>query len=62
MKDDEIAVSFSMSFIRDRLTLPSTEGGSYDLFIIEMPDQSDPYAAIKLAADNMKALGFAHTF
>ena len=33
-----------------------------EYFIIEMPDQSDPYAAIKLAADNMKALGFAHTF
>lgn len=33
-----------------------------EYFIIEMPDQSDPYAAIRLAADNMKALGFAHTF
>ena len=33
-----------------------------EYFIIEMPDQKDPYAAIKLAADNMKALGFAHTF
>ena len=33
-----------------------------EYFIIEMPDQSDPYASIRLAADNMKALGFAHTF
>ena len=33
-----------------------------EYFIIEMPDQPDPYASIKLAADNMKALGFAHTF
>ena len=47
MKDDEIAVSFSMSFIRDRLTLPSTEGGSYDLFIIEMPDEEGDEREIK---------------
>ncbi|MBR4462396.1 MAG: hypothetical protein IKS51_07445 [Erysipelotrichaceae bacterium] len=47
MKDDEIAVSFSKSFIRDRLTLPSTEGGSYDLFIIEMPDEEGDERKIK---------------
>ncbi len=39
MKDNEIALSFSKSFIRDRLTLPSQEGGSYDLYIVEMPDE-----------------------
>ncbi len=47
MKDGEIALSFSESFIRDRLTLPSTEGGSYDLFIIEMPDEEGDVHEIK---------------
>ena len=47
MKDDEIALSFSESFIRDRLTLPSVEGGSYDLYIIEMPDEEGDIHEIK---------------
>jgi len=33
-----------------------------EYFIIEMPDQPDPYASIRLAADNLKALGFGYTF
>lgn len=40
----------------------TAEACGCEYFIIEMPDQRDPYAAIKLAADNMKTLGFAHTF
>ena len=47
MKDDEIALSFSKSFIRDTMTLPSSEGGSYDLYIIEMPDEEGDEHEIK---------------
>ena len=47
MKDDEIALSFSKSFIRDRITLPSSNGGSYDLYIIEMPDEEGDEHEIK---------------
>ena len=47
MKDDEIALSFSESFIRNKLTLPSVEGGSYDLYIIEMPDEEGDEHIIK---------------
>ena len=47
MKDDEIALSFTKSFIRDKLTLPSPKGGTYDLYIIEMPDEEGDEHEIK---------------
>ena len=47
MKDDEIALSFSKSFIRDTMTLPSSEGGTYELYIIEMPDEEGDEHEIK---------------
>ena len=47
MKDDEIALSFSKSFIRDLITMPSADGGSYKLYIIEMPDEEDDVHEIK---------------
>lgn len=39
MKDNEIALSFSEKFIKDKMTLPSADGGTYDLYIIEMPNE-----------------------
>ena len=47
MKENEVAISFSESFIRDKLTLPSTNGGSYELYIIEMPDEENDIHDIK---------------
>ena len=47
MKDDELALSFSKTFIRDKLTIPSSEGGSYELYIIEMPDEEGDEHEIK---------------
>ena len=39
MKEEEVSISFNQSFIRERVTLPSADGGSYELYIIEMPDE-----------------------
>ncbi len=47
MKEDDVAVSFYESFIRNKLTLPSSEGGSYELYIIEMPDEEGDEHEIK---------------
>ena len=47
MKENEVAISFSESFIRDKLTLPSVDGGSFELYIIEMPDEEGEDQEIK---------------
>ncbi len=47
MKDDEIALSFYKSFIRTRLRIPSVDGGSYEFYIIEMPDDENDVHEIK---------------
>ena len=39
MKDNEIALKFSEKWIKDRMTLPSADGGTYELYIIEMPNE-----------------------
>ena len=47
VKENEIALRFSKSFIRDRILVPSSEGGSYELYIIEMPDEDGDEHEIK---------------
>ena len=39
MNEDEVAVSFSKSFIREKVTFPSGDGTTYERYIIEMPDE-----------------------
>ena len=39
MKDNEIALRFSEKFIKGKMTLPSVDGGTYDMYIIEMPNE-----------------------
>ena len=47
MKEEEVSISFNQSFIRERVTLPSADGGSYELYIIEMPDEEGDKHEIK---------------
>ena len=39
MNEDEVAVSFSKSFIREKVAFPSGDGTTYERYIIEMPDE-----------------------
>ena len=39
MKENEVALSFYKSFVREKIKLPSVDGGTYELYIIEMPDE-----------------------
>ena len=39
MNDKEIDLTFSKNWIKDKLTLPASDGGTYDLYIIEMPNE-----------------------
>ena len=39
MNEDEVAVSFSKSFIREKVSFPSGDGTSYERYVIEMPDE-----------------------
>ena len=39
MKENEVAISFNESYVRDKIAVPSADGGSYELYIIEMPDE-----------------------
>ena len=48
MKDDEIALSFSKNFIRkERIPMTSGTGDSYELLVIEMPDEEGEKHEIK---------------
>ena len=48
MKEDEVAISFLESFIRkERITVPSGDGDSYELNVIEMPDEEGDEHEIK---------------
>ena len=40
MREDEVAISFLESFIRkEKITVPSGDGESFELNVIEMPDE-----------------------
>ena len=47
MKDDEIALSFSKSFIRTKIPMKAGDGKEYQLYIIEMPDEDNDQQDIK---------------
>lgn len=47
MKDDEIALSFSKSFIRTKIPMKAGDGKEYQLYIIEMPDEENDQQDIK---------------
>ena len=48
MKEDEVAISFLESFIREeRITVPSGSGESFELNVIEMPDEEGDEHEIK---------------
>ena len=48
MKEDEVAISFLESFIRkERITVPSGDGESFELNVIEMPDEEGDEHEIK---------------
>ena len=47
MKDNEIALKFSEKWIKDRMTLPSADGGTYELYIIERPNEEGDDTELK---------------
>ena len=48
MREDEVAISFLESFIRkERITVPTGDGESFELNVIEMPDEEGDEHEIK---------------
>ena len=47
MNEDEVAVSFYQSFIREKVAFPSGDGTTYERYIIEMPDEEGEHHEIR---------------